>query len=104
MIIEHIILKILGGNKPCSYPLWPLGENMIWIGGQTKNSSQCGDPYVWKPLKGIDIPFNYTNWNRQYLDCFQGAENCAQIATGLNYSWNDDNCARFSCAICELHV
>lgn len=83
---------------------WPDAGNLIWISGQTRHPQRCGDPYVWRPLKGIEIPFNYANWYSIYPDCHQGVENCVQIMTGRNYTWNDYDCTWSACAICELHV
>jgi hypothetical protein len=91
-------------NNDCISLLWPSAGNVIWIGGQTRNASRCGDPYVWKPLRGIEIPFNYTNWGSGDPDCFESKEHCAQIVTGRNYKWNDGVCNSLSCAICELRL
>ena len=101
-------MDILGGSDKCTQAwdrgLWPEGGDLFWIGGQTRDPRRCGDPYVWRPLKGIEIPVNYTNWTPTTPDCNGDGENCALISTGQNYTWNDYNCTWSSCAICELHM
>lgn len=83
---------------------WGKGEHTVWTSGQTRDPDQCGVPYEWKILNEIKIPFNYKNWIILEPSCGHTNEHCTQIVRGGDdsFKWNDLNCGRKTCALCEL--
>lgn len=73
----------------------------VWISGQRRNVGQCNDTFVWRTLKGFEIPFNYTNWNTGGADCYKG-DSCVHIDTRKGHRWNDYGCNNRNLPLCEI--
>jgi len=46
----------------------------------------------------------YTSWSWGQPSNNGGNEACINLCAGLYYDWNDENCAREFCAICEIDL
>jgi len=67
----------------------------------------CNSPFVWKPSDTETIPLTFTNWHNGEPNCWMGfLESCLQMDNrgDGSYKWNDNNCASFSCSICEVNA
>lgn len=88
----------------CIWSPWTDGGKLAWMVGQTRNPTQCGAPYFWKPVGAAETPFNYTNWFPGLPNCGGGDQHCAFIASApqFDYRWEDNPCGALLCSLCEF--
>jgi len=46
-------------------------------------------------------PLSYSNWGAHQPDNYLGVERCINVWTKNNFAWNDGNCAKEFCFVCE---
>jgi|SRR6218665_1345679 len=97
--INYIVAFLETNIRSYSENGYCAGGYLVWIGGQRK-SGRCDNPFVWKTLNGIEVPFNYTNWGPGEPNCDSG-ETCVHMSCPDN-AWNDFRCHFSSFPLCEI--
>jgi hypothetical protein len=78
----------------------------FFIAGQRVNDNDCKTRFVWKTPQHREMSFKA--WGKNEPNCQRtiGSKNpkegCAVMTTLHNWNWNDVQCGRSCCAICEL--
>lgn len=100
--VENFIRQ--SGTAQCGRDSWGIG---LWTAGQRVNPLQH-TPFVWKMSLGDGQKFrtsymSYSNWLRGEPD-FDNYESCLNIVTQRQFQWNDSQCSKLFCSICEIDV
>lgn len=84
----------------CMFHDWGDRQKMLWTGGHRRNSN-CSEPFVWQLSPTQGEPLVYGNWIEQEPNCWSKNEKCVHIRSSHTYRWNDVQCERKLCPICE---
>lgn len=80
-------------------------RNAFWIGARRRIISDCYSPLEWKSNNGSTFPIQYSNWAQGEPNCGAGnSEACGSIDKTRDSKWNDIQCTRYACPLCEVMV
>jgi len=76
----------------------------FYTSGQRIIANDCSTTFVWKPSPNTNIPLTYTDWANGEPNCDSGSEGCIEYWANENNQWNDVDCSRAHCPICQLNA
>lgn len=99
---------IIENLEPCVVTNRVQGQ-FFWTAGQRTDPTR-NSPFIWRVISTEtsdqqEYPMTYTNWAPAQPD-FLGLESCMHLWThrGFYYTWNDRQCYRNACFICEIDM
>jgi len=88
-----------GSNlKACECTVW--WHKNFFIGAQRVHETTCSSRFVWKIPEHVQMSF--TSWGWFQPDCYLKREGCGVMTSLHNWHWNDVECGRRCCSICEI--
>ena len=77
----------------------PFSEN-AWIG--LIRNADCQSGWIWEESKAcLDSKIGSIAWAKGEPNNSGGKENCVEYHTGKSNKWNDEQCEKKRCALCQ---